>query len=801
MTDDALFAGIDDEDMSEATRAAIRRNFERMSSTSLLSAANMMLDSDVILVAQGADGTEEHVRASSSVLQRTSTAFSGIFQETDGRTIKLWRPGPEPRQLQPIAAARFVLSVVHAFVAAQQASAAPEGLSMPTTATPPLDVLLAVCQIADCWDLCDAVLPAAARCLAIAAEEAAWDVANLGTLASDLVRIVRLIPAETDGHVLPKAWFELREAAEEALACHIPLRWLPSVIKSFDLEGAARVINRIGGTIVMLSKTLRGATALEPPWYGVEPASEGGMVTTDNVRCTAGRSIIRKGGEMHASLRSQFRLEISALESGKLKHYESLLESLAPSSLSMRSFLETRSEEARAKQLSVHIRNTGHGTALLSDETTLLIIPDGVSKMEAGVTQSSTRIEREFFNEEMIPSGQSIGYADLGSVKRLSGIRVEAKLVISELQNQYEVLSRWQALNRRPVSTGSSRIVSVLQRLQLDSGCFTTSVHLRLGTGQHKYDHQSHTVGALLLPKMVPTSLADSESPAARLCKSMKEYMMLRLERVNGPVNRATSLLDKATMLEMLSRETEPFETVHGLQEEKALLRIAVDWSSMPWREPADIKDVLGKIFWAGVPTRTLMHLDQGSGWDTTKRAHTHTLRDRLLKLVEWNHPLAGSLLQYKGFDHGEYGMQFVEEFIVAALDHQRKREHIASMKDEDARSSSALLRACFKDSAPEYPDGQTLHDIMLEQTHDTRLKETQREAEAQTKDQQLKDLEAENKELKAEIERLKQADSSEPADEPMCVEALKVDEVVAKEHEHNVADDEERAAKRAKTA
>lgn len=764
---DTLFAGLDEDELPEATRAAIKRNFEAMTSSCLLRAAEMTLDSDVVLVARSADGdAEEQVRASSEVLRRVSTAFSGILEETDGRTIKIWRPGSEPRQLQPIGSVRFVLSIVHAV------AAAPEGLNAdsttPANSSPPIDILLSACQIADCWDLCDAVLPAVARCLAAASEDAAK--LSLRGLASSLVRMIRLVPA---GPISP-VWIEVRDAAEEALACHLPLQWLPGALKSFDLEGASRVINRIGSTKVVLSMTLPGATALEPAWFAREPASHGGTIYSDEVPLMVGEGPLLfghlAGGEKMARLRCKFQLEVRACEPEADDTLATLEGSVShlPEDNELRVQVRTVIEDRRAKQMAVYIVNTGHGTALVDGDTTLRVIPDGKSRMEPGATQVASPVVRSFTVAQSMGPTESSGWDSLGNIKSLGGCRVEATVIISKLQSQFEVLARWFEVKGRPRCAGPSSIVGTLQRLQLDSGCFTSKVHLRLGTEQFQYDHQKHRVGTLLLPKMEPTLLwIRRNSAASQLCRSMMDYMMQRLDECNGPVNRAAALLDRATVVRLLRRRE--YESIHGLSCEKELLRIAVDWSAQPWREPADMKKVLKQIYWAGVPTRTLLHHDEGSGWIPVGASKTHTLRDRLKYLATWEHPNAGSIQQYNGFVHEDYSMEFVTEFMTAALTAQRERTHVDALpevvEDSDVDPSGEVsgvdiesLRPCFAKDPPEFPSSSVLLDMMLDiQRLDAARSRSAVEERLGPLQKRVESLDAENTELRAEVERLKQ--------------------------------------------
>ena len=101
---------------------------------------------------------------------------------------------------------------------------------------------------------------------------------------------------------------------------------------------------------------------------------------------------------------------------------------------------------------------------------------------------------------------------------------------------------------------------------------------------------------------------------------------------------------------------------------------MAVDWSSRPGRSEEAIKAVMGKIFLAGVPTRTLLHHDVGSGWGPLEvNPNNHTLRDQLLELAE--------------------KVPQVRDQLVAALEAQRMGTH----------ADGGLLRPCFSHAPPTF--------------------------------------------------------------------------------------------------
>ena len=111
---------------------------------------------------------------------------------------------------------------------------------------------------------------------------------------------------------------------------------------------------------------------------------------------------------------------------------------------------------------------------------------------------------------------------------------------------------------------------------------------------------------------------------------------------------------------------------------------MAVDWSSRPGRSEEAIKAVMGKIFLAGVPTRTLLHHDVGSGWHDVGSGwgpNNHTLRDQLLELAE-------KVPQ-----------------VVAALEAQRMGTH----------TDGGLLRPCFSHPPPTFPSSEALYRIVAD--------------------------------------------------------------------------------------
>ena len=170
---DRLFRGLEPEELPPELRARLLANVEGLMAATSRSAARGILESDVVLVAANENGEEERFRASSQVLRRVSTGFDGLLLNCGNESeIKLWSLGIGSK-LHPIGAARWVMEVVHAVDACDAVGITTCGpVRAPTSglAGPPpaLSLLVAACQIADCWD-CPSVLSAAAGCLSEAA--------------------------------------------------------------------------------------------------------------------------------------------------------------------------------------------------------------------------------------------------------------------------------------------------------------------------------------------------------------------------------------------------------------------------------------------------------------------------------------------------------------------------------------------------------------------------------------------------------------------------------------------------------
>lgn len=693
-----LFAGA--ADLNEEQRAVLVRNMERLLARSTLNATAMTLDSDVVLVAEAASGGEAHVRASGEVLAKVSSGFRGWLHECEERTIRLPQPGA-PQHLHPEAAVRFVLAVAHAVAAHDKEP--DDGLEIPESQTPPLRILLHVCQIADCWDVLT-VLPAAARCVAHAAREAMATDKRAAT--GTLLHMLRLATASAES-----AMSNLREPVEAAIAAHVPLQWLPYAMRRLDLESACRIINRIGDSEVVLQPlVLKGGSTLEPPWHAEGKEHFRGSTTARSPRPRPTKRVEVRPSAVHAF---ELHVDLKDFDEEAVKKLEesyTSMQGLPPETLAMLQeqiqelqggpdILENMRmhiEEARGKRVTGYVHNQGC-PVLVAQGSFIRFTPDGRSKMAEGRTQRTALIEKPLGAKEprLIASGKSLGYDTICAATTLGGCTVEGTIRVSRLQNQFEVLARWQGCTGRAKICSPSPVVGALKRLQLDAGYLTPRVKLL-------FRRQGYV--KLRTPLYVEQADSVASPAAAELCQSMVEYVALRLDDSNGPVNRATCLLDEHTMIGLLKRPQ--FDPVFGPASEKALLRMAVDWAWQPGRTPRAINAVAQQIYWAGIPTKTLMHMDEGSGWDHSCMAHNHTLRDRLHELTLPNERAGRSLVGFAlpGATEEEERVK-IPDLIAAALDAQRAGTHL--------EEGSGRLRTCFKDDEgeqPAFPSGLELH-------------------------------------------------------------------------------------------
>ena len=170
------------------------------------------------------------------------------------------------------------------------------------------------------------------------------------------------------------------------------------------------------------------------------------------------------------------------------------------------------------------------------------------------------------------------------------------------------------------------------------------------------------------------------------MCQTLMSLVICRLDDKNGSVNRAAASLPISCMHTILDQEM--FSRINGPKSERALLRLAVDWCSKPWRAKDEILEVMRKVRLAGVPARTLLHLDEGSGKYAGKTSN-HTLKDQLRDLCRRAPPIAD-----------ETGS--IADLLIEALENQRKE-----------RRDEGLVRPCFE--APDYPDNSELYNLGME--------------------------------------------------------------------------------------
>ena len=502
---DQLFHGLGDEhELSDELRAQLMANVEGLMAATGRSAARGTLEADVVLVAAGEHGDEERVRASSRVLQQTSTGFGGLLLNCGNhQEIRLRRPGCGD-ELHPIDAVRWVMEVVHAVAACDAvgiATCSPPGASAPAPAlksnpscpTPKLTLLVAACQIADCWD-CQAVLDAAAQCLA----EATRLEADFQVKTVSLVRLLRLVPREPP---ISHCWLALRRAVELALAREIPVNRLASVLKNFDLEQMARVVNLLEDEVVELKPLhLKGPTSLErgwqhrlksapakseqttrlpegrprPTWSGRPPP---GRRPSNWSREPQQRDIFENQDEAKASIRCAFSLSARLVDPSEASvkaaaSLEDTFREVLGEQWAENEGAVNMSKVHRSERLGVYLCNSEGVAALVCKETSLWIQEEGGEKSIHNLSGGA------------ISAGSSWGFPNwtLGRMPEdMGSVTIGGTVHISRLQRQFEVLARWQDLNGAQRIHCPSRIVSCVKRLQLDA--LTVEVKVRLSAG------------------------------------------------------------------------------------------------------------------------------------------------------------------------------------------------------------------------------------------------------------------------------------------------------------------------------
>ena len=610
-----------------------------------------------------------------------------MLQESIEGEIKLLRPGAA-QALHPMAAVRFVMSVVHAAAAREDAATALE-----VEEAPPLEILLAACQIADCWD-CPAVMAAAARCV----KRAAAAESEPSRVASALVKLLRLVPLERDG-----SWKQLREAVEATIATVLPFFWIPSVLKAFDLESACRVIGLIEDLPIELNTLeLKGATPLFKAWYDEANESiakadlKSEAVPYPDARPTGGRKRAerRLGGNFHLTVSVVDANEkIISLWREKLAMTERMRASYAETGMVVPEFLETENADAleelrkaQLKQVAVHLHGDGCAVVLAKGSHLWLRPADSSKeKLVRQIVVTNETIEEEGYTfgaklqcAEAFRLDGGMGWDNWGAAEELGGFRVGGTLVISKLQRQWQVLEAWQRLTGNKCEGSICPIVGSLHQLLLASRCVESRVRLHW-----QYRNFRSRGDVELSVQSVKPDAAPIGPAAERMCHTLMSLVVCRLDDENGSVNRAAALLPKECMMKIL--DVEMFKCFSGPKSERAILRLAVDWCSKAWRNQDDVLAVMRKVRLAGVPARTLMHLDEGSG-RYAGNVTNHTLKNQLREL-------ASSGI---GDEDGN-----IEDLLIEALEVQKSGRH----KEEEG-----LVRPCFE--APNFPDVRELYRL-----------------------------------------------------------------------------------------
>jgi len=93
--------------------------------------------------------------------------------------------------------------------------------------------------------------------------------------------------------------------------------------------------------------------------------------------------------------------------------------------------------------------------------------------------------------------------------------------------------------------------------------------------------------------------------------RTWQEYVIARVDERHGRVNRSIHILSASSAARVLSHNGYASTALGAPKNERALLRIAIDWCSQPNRSCADIKRVMSEINFTGLPTYTLLFMDR----------------------------------------------------------------------------------------------------------------------------------------------------------------------------------------------
>ena len=87
--------------------------------------------------------------------------------------------------------------------------------------------------------------------------------------------------------------------------------------------------------------------------------------------------------------------------------------------------------------------------------------------------------------------------------------------------------------------------------------------------------------------------------------------MIARVDERHGRVNRSIHILSASSAARVLYHDGYASTALGTPKNERALLRIAVDWCSQPNRASADIKRIMSEINFTGLPPYTLVFMDR----------------------------------------------------------------------------------------------------------------------------------------------------------------------------------------------
>lgn len=353
---------------------------------------------------------------------------------------------------------------------------------------------------------------------------------------------------------------------------------------------------------------LKGASMLEKAWYAeAQPGHGSAQFCSEETPWLGTKPAGFKTGERRSGGSFVVEVHLDEIDEDHLAAVRKILEEIdgifavpgqpgvvdagrLATLVQMRTTTVEQLRKAKLPTVSCSLSTRFGPTVLVTKESYLYIKPDNPSL----ATITKTIVDAGAL-EEAIP--EKISWDNVGAAEDLGGIRVGGKVVISHLQRRWQALEMWQRLTGSKRAAGQCPIVGSLERLLMASGCLEAKVRLNLSPRQR---HGVWTAKVLLAPEAKKPD-AESVGPAAEnLCQSLTQLVIRRLDDSNGPTNRAVATLDQATMLHILEQESLP--GLNAPTSERALLRMAVDWSSQPWRSKEAVEAVMAKIKFAGAP-------------------------------------------------------------------------------------------------------------------------------------------------------------------------------------------------------